>query len=117
MVFISVTAEVPTHPTSVAFEIVFLLLLVLALYSSPKGFVKARFPTFLRSRESEPQTSQNSNRIALAIVDLFSGAEPTITLLASIFPSVIQENQRSLEAHSFVSGKDGAGYFAIGILL
>ncbi len=54
---------------------------------------------------------------ALAIVDSFSGAELTITLLASIFPSAFQESQRSLEAHSLVSGKDWAGYFAIGILL
>ncbi len=55
--------------------------------------------------------------MALAIVDSFSDAEPTITLPASIFPSAIQESQRSLEAHSLVSGKDWAGYFAIGILL
>jgi hypothetical protein len=48
---------------------------------------------------------------------LFSGAEPTITLPTSIFVSVIQESQRSLQAHSLVSGKDWAGYFAIGILL
>lgn len=50
-------------------------------------------------------------------VGLFSGAEPTITLPASIFASVIPESQRSLEAHSLVSRKDWAEYFAIGILL
>jgi hypothetical protein len=39
----------------------------LSCYSDPKWFVKERFPTSRRSRESEPLTSYNSNRIATVI--------------------------------------------------